>query len=215
MLQSARKVQRELGSDLLFNGRAIRLHGLRSVLAVVRANPAEQEEAVMRFPAESATRALDTAVRASLDSRRRAFVRGQLMTSSPRTRPLPTPTAFSRPFWEGTQAGELRVPKCDDCSFYRWTPLPACPRCLSESFEWAQVSGRGTVYSFSVVYRPSDPVAFAEPYVVAVIRLEEGVAMLSTIVGCAPDDVRVEMPVEVAFEKVNDEITLYPFRPAS
>ena len=65
------------------------------------------------------------------------------------------------------------------------------------------------------LYRPSDPVAFPEPYVVAVVRLEEGVTMLSTIVDCAPDDVRVEMPVEVAFERVNDEITLYPFRPAS
>ena len=137
------------------------------------------------------------------------------MTSSSRTRPLPVPTDCSRPFWEGTRAGRLLVPKCGDCAFYRWTPQPACPRCLSEDFEWAEVSGRGDIYSFSVVHRSSDPIVFPDPYVVAVIRLEEGPAMLSTIGGCPSEEVRVGMPVEVTFEKVSDDITLYPFRPAS
>ena len=137
------------------------------------------------------------------------------MTSSSRTRPLPVPTDFSRPFWEGTRAGRLLVPKCGDCAFYRWTPQPACPRCLSEDFECAEVSGRGEIYSFSVVHRSSDPIVFPDPYVVAVIRLEEGPSMLSTIVDCPSEEVRVGMPVEVTFEKVSDDITLYPFRPAS
>ena len=137
------------------------------------------------------------------------------MTSSPRTRPLPVPTDFSRPFWEGTRAGRLLIPKCGDCGFYRWTPQPACPRCLSEAFDWTEVSGRGEIYSFSVIYRSADPVVFPDPYVVAVVRLEEGPAMLSTIVGCPHEDLRVGMAVEVSFEKVTDEITLYPFRPAS
>lgn len=134
------------------------------------------------------------------------------MTSSSRARPLPVPTRFSGPFWQGTRAEKLLVPKCNDCSHYRWTPQPACPKCLSESFEWTEVSGRGEIYSFTVVHRPSDPVAFPEPYVVAVISLEEGVAMLSTIVGCRVDEIKVGAAVRVTFEKVNDDITLYPFR---
>ncbi len=137
------------------------------------------------------------------------------MTSSSRARPIPVPTHFSQPFWDGTQAGRLLVPKCNDCSKYRWTPQPACPHCLSESFDWSEVSGRGKIYSFTVVQRSADPIAFPDPYVVAIIKLDEGVAMLSTIVGTSADKIEIEMDVVVSFEKISDEITLYPFKVVS
>lgn len=74
------------------------------------------------------------------------------------------------------------------------------------------MSGRGKIYSFTVVQRSADPIAFPEPYVVAIIKLDEGVAMLSTIVGTSANKIEVDMDVVVSFEKISDEITLYPFK---
>ncbi len=132
-------------------------------------------------------------------------------------RPVPQPTEISRPFWEATRRGELRVQRCGDCGRMWWTPQLACPECLSERYEWARVSGRATLYSWSVVHRPADPVAFADeiPYVVAIVQLEEGPHMLTNVVGCEPGELRARMPLEVAFEPLTDEITLYKFRPAA
>ena len=131
-------------------------------------------------------------------------------------KPLPHPTELSRPFWEGTRQGKLLVQHCAACHFWIWTPQAACPKCLKEDWEWTLASGRGTVYSFTVVHRPPDPVAFANdvPYVIAVVELAEGAYMQTNIVGCPPGDVHVGMPVQVTFEKATDNITLYKFRPA-
>jgi uncharacterized OB-fold protein len=78
-------------------------------------------------------------------------------------------------------------------------------------------SGRATLYSWSVVHRAADPEAFGDeiPYVVAVVRLEEGPHMLTNVIGCSPDELLAEMPLQVAFEPVSDQIHLYKFRPAS
>lgn len=134
--------------------------------------------------------------------------------SSDYLKPLPQPTELSRPFWEGTKHGQLLIQRCDGCGHYWWTPQAACPVCLAENWRWTEVSGRGIVYSFTIVYRPPDPIAFAEdvPYVVAVVRLEEGPHMLTNVVGCLPKQVYVDMPVVVSFERVSAEITLYKFR---
>ena len=109
--------------------------------------------------------------------------------------------------------GELRVQRCSDCGHWRWTPQIACPSCWSEAVEWRATSGRGEVYSYTVIHRPVDPSRFAEPYVLAVVALEEGPHMLSNIVECEPADVQVGMPVAVRFERIDDEFTVYPFAP--
>ncbi len=127
-------------------------------------------------------------------------------------RPLPTPTAISRPFWDGCRMGELLVQKCCDCGRLIFIPQPACYRCLSQNLEWVKGSGRGTVYSYTVVWRPQTP-AFEVPYVIAIVDLEDGYQMLTNIVGIDPPQVRVGMPVEVDFWAASEEIVLPYFRP--
>ena len=129
------------------------------------------------------------------------------------TIPLPRPTALSRPHWDGCKAGVLRVQRCCDCGHFVFIPQPLCTRCHADALEWVASSGRGTVYSFTVVHRPPRP-AFEVPYVVAIVELEEGWHMLSNLVECQPDDVCVGMPVEVVFRPMSETITLPYFRPA-
>ena len=132
------------------------------------------------------------------------------MTTTPT--PLPRPTPVSQPYWDGCRRGELLVQKCRDCGGLTFIPQVACMHCLSPELEWVRSSGRGTVYSYTVVWRPQMP-AFEVPYVVAIIDIEDGYQMLSNIVDCDPATVHVGMPVEVKFEARSAEITLPYFRP--
>ena len=126
--------------------------------------------------------------------------------------PLPRPTALSQPHWDGCRRGELLVQRCLDCGGYVFIPQPACTHCLSERLEWVRSSGRGIVYSYTVVYRPQQP-AFETPYVCAIVELDEGWHMLTNLVGLELDAVRVGLPVEVDFRRLSDEVTLPYFRP--
>ena len=129
-------------------------------------------------------------------------------------KPSPIITTLSKPFWDAAREERLILQKCGDCAKFIFYPRIFCPHCHSENLGWEKASGRGTVYSYTVVMN-NPPSFFREdvPYIVAVIRLDEGVRMLSNIVGCSPEDVRCDMPVEVAFEKLSDEVTLPKFRP--
>ena len=127
--------------------------------------------------------------------------------------PLPRPTALSKPHWEGCQKGVLRVQRCKDCGEHVFIPEPLCTNCASQNLEWVDTTGRGTVYSYTVVHRPQRP-EFQVPYTVAIIEMEEGWYMLTNLVGIEPEAVKIGMPVEVAFEKMSEQITLPYFRPA-
>ena len=130
-------------------------------------------------------------------------------------KPLPKPTPWSRPFWEAARRHELVVQQCNDCKAHIFYPKMFCPRCMSGNLGWLRASGRGTVYSYTVI-EANPPSAFAQdvPYVVAVVRLEEGVQLMTNIVGCRPEAVRCDMPVEAVFEDVTPEFTLVKFKPA-
>ncbi len=127
--------------------------------------------------------------------------------------PLPRPTELSQPFWDGCRKGELLVQRCADCSHYVFIPQPACTSCLSTNLTWVRSSGKGTVYSFTIVYRPQQP-AFEVPYVVAIVRAEEGWDIPTNIVGIEPQKITIGMPVQVTFEKRSDEISVPLFHPA-
>jgi uncharacterized OB-fold protein len=127
-------------------------------------------------------------------------------------RPLPRPNALTAPFWEATREGRLTVQRCQECGAYIWTPQWACRECLSESLQWTEVSGRGTVYTYVVVHRAAIP-AFKAPYTIAVVELEEGPRFFSDVIDIDPAEVRIGMPVEVAFEDAGP-VGLYHFRPA-
>jgi len=130
-------------------------------------------------------------------------------------KPLPKINADTKEFWEGCKQHLLKIQKCGSCGFVRFPPSFICPRCHSTETEWISASGKGSVYTFTVNHVAFHP-AFQEdlPYVVAVVKLDEGPHMLTNIVGCEPAHVRCDMPVEIAWEDVTDEFSLPKFRPA-
>ncbi|MFN8544346.1 MAG: Zn-ribbon domain-containing OB-fold protein [Candidatus Binatia bacterium] len=129
-------------------------------------------------------------------------------------KPLPAVTEDGAPYWEAAKHGRLVCQRCTACGHLRFPPSILCPRCLSEDTEWTALSGRGTVYSFIVVHRPQYPAFFADvPYNVAIVELEEGIRLHTNVVECAPEALRIDLPVEVVFDKVHDEATLPKFRP--
>ena len=131
-------------------------------------------------------------------------------------KPLPAITEDGAPYWEGCRQGELRVQRCDACRHLRFPPALVCPKCLAAEHTWVPLSGRGTIWSFIIVHRPQHPAFFADaPYNVAIVELAEGLRLMTNVVGCRPDQVRIGMPVEVVFDDVTPEVTLPKFRPTA
>jgi len=130
-------------------------------------------------------------------------------------KPLPTPTPDSKPFWDACREGRLTCQRCDDCAMLRFPPSRTCSNCLSQNASWETVSGKGSVFSFTVFRREYHP-GFAKdvPYVVALIELDEGPRMLSNLVSVDPDAVRCGAKVQVQFETVTNDVTLPMFVPA-
>lgn len=132
-------------------------------------------------------------------------------------KPLPRPAdpELTQPFWDGTKRHELMIPRCRKCGDHFWYPRQACPHCLSQDWEWTKVSGRGRLHSYTIVRQPQNPI-FADdvPYAFAMIQLDEGVRMMSNVVDCAPEDLKVNMALEVVFDSVTDDWTLVKFKPA-
>jgi uncharacterized OB-fold protein len=117
-------------------------------------------------------------------------------------------------FWEGTRAGELRLQRCDSCRKAYFPPRPFCPACASRAVSIFRASGKGRLFSYVIHHRPVP--GFTPPYAIAVVELDEGPRLMTNIVDCpqTPEALQLDMPVEVAFETLDDEITLPLFRPA-
>jgi uncharacterized OB-fold protein len=135
------------------------------------------------------------------------------MAEPARARPKPTPE--TQHFWDGTQAGELRLQRCDACASVYFPPRPFCPSCASRKVSVFKASGKGKLYSYVINHRPAAP-GFTPPYAIAVVELDEGPRMMSNIIDCpqTPEALELDMKLEVAFEKLDDKITLPLFRPA-
>lgn len=131
-------------------------------------------------------------------------------------KPLPRIDEENRPWWEALQRHELYVQRCRECGALRYYPRAQCTECLSPRTEWLRCSGKGTIYTFTVTNQNQVP-GFREslPYVMAYVELAEGLKMLSNIVDCHPEEVKIGMPVEVVFDDATPEVTLAKFRPAS
>ncbi len=130
------------------------------------------------------------------------------------TKPLPIRDAENAPYYDALQRHEMRMQRCAN-SHFRYPVNPVCPDCLSPRFTWERLSGRGAVYSFVIVHQMYDPGFKGDlPYNVAIVELEEGPRVVTNIVGCANDDVRVGMPVRVQYDDVTPEFTLARFTPA-
>ena len=127
--------------------------------------------------------------------------------------PLPVTDGDTMPFWEGTRRGELRIQRCRACGRHVFYPRAVCPFCMSDELDWVRASGRGVVYSFTVVHRAPEEFQHQVPYVVALVDLEEGPRLMTRIVDVEPHAVHIGMPVEVTFRPVTEEIVLPCFRP--
>ena len=126
----------------------------------------------------------------------------------------PPVTGTSRPFWDATRERRLLLQWCTDCDAAVWYPRDLCPACSSAGLEWRPASGGATVYAFTIEPRPTLPGVFGEePFVVALVELEEGVRLMTNVVGCAPHAVTVGMPVRVTWEELSDGRNLPLFEP--
>mgnify|MGYP001040349366 CR=1 FL=1 len=131
-------------------------------------------------------------------------------------KPSPRIDEVNRPYWEAAKRYELLLQKCEECGYYRYPPGETCPSCLSDKLGWVKVSGRGSVYTWTVFHQVYHP-AFKEnvPYAVVAVELEEGPRIITNLADCKIEDIKVGMPVEVVFDDVTEEITLPKFRPTS
>jgi uncharacterized OB-fold protein len=131
-------------------------------------------------------------------------------------KPLPEgiPT-WHMPFWDSLRAHDVKVQRCDHCGAFRYVPKEICSRCLRSESTWLSISGRGTVYSYSIVHRTPTPAFQADaPYVIAHVEMEEGFRMVSNVAVDDPSAVTIGMPVELDYNDVTPEWTLFLFRPA-
>ncbi len=130
-------------------------------------------------------------------------------------KPLPVPTPVSRPFWEGLAAGKVRIQKCDACGSWVFYPRSRCSCCLSDQLRWRDVSGNGTLYTFTIARQPTSPHFAGEtPQLLAVVELDEGVRLTTNLVDVEEVDIRVGMRVKARFERVSRDITMLKFQPA-
>jgi uncharacterized OB-fold protein len=130
-------------------------------------------------------------------------------------KPLPHIDEEMRPWWEAAQRHELYIQKCRDCGDLRFHPRALCTNCMSSRTEWIRCSGRGKIYTFTVTYQNgSSGFRDSLPYVLAWVELEEGVKMLTNIVECPPDQMKIDQRVEAVFDDVTPDVTLVKFRAA-
>lgn len=125
---------------------------------------------------------------------------------------LPNITPLTLPFWDGTRHGKFLLPKCNCCGKHFFRPEVACTHCFATDWSWVEASGRGTLYSYSVIHR-APARGFKTPLVFAVVELEESPVIFSNLVECELDDIRIGMPLEVTFDEISPGIMLPKFRP--
>jgi uncharacterized OB-fold protein len=122
---------------------------------------------------------------------------------------VPEPTPHSARYWEGLNEHRLLLQQCPRCGKLRHYPQPMCPACHSMEVTWIEASGRGTVHSWTMTHHAFHPGLRGElPYLLATVDLEEGVRMNAQLRGVPPEEMRIGLPVRVAFETVKEGLTL-------
>ncbi|MEE8386320.1 MAG: Zn-ribbon domain-containing OB-fold protein [Dehalococcoidia bacterium] len=135
------------------------------------------------------------------------------MTAAEYLKPQPRVSHDTAPYWEALREHKLSLPKCNKCAKLAFPPRPFCPFCFEADQTWTEMSGKGTVHTFSVVYQNRSP-GFADevPYVVGYVTLDEGPQMMSNITGIDPTEVRIGQKVELYFDDVTPDLTLPKFK---
>jgi uncharacterized OB-fold protein len=127
---------------------------------------------------------------------------------------LPNPDVETQPFWDGCREGKFLLRHCTACGVDSYFPRPFCPACWSDDVSWKEASGRGTLYTYSVV-TVNDLPPFNErvPYVAAIVELEEGPKVMTNVEGVPFDELRIGMPLEMEFKPISDDVTIAVFKP--
>ena len=132
-------------------------------------------------------------------------------------RPIPAPTSLTEPFWAAARERRLAIQRCEQCGRFHHPPQPMCPDCHANSLSFETVSGRGTVYEYTIM-RDARVQGFSEsiPYACVAVELAEqpGLLVVGNLVGASPEDARVGLRVEVTFEEIGEGFVLPQFRPA-
>ena len=138
------------------------------------------------------------------------------MSQQPNRKPLPAPTPETQFFWDKMRQHELWIQRCNTCETVYFYPRFICPNCLSADVAWFQASGRGTLYTYMINHRPVPGFEQEAPYAIAVVKLDEGPRMMTNIIGIAntPENLVLDMPLEIAYDDVTDDVTLPKWKPA-
>lgn len=120
-------------------------------------------------------------------------------------RPLPHPTAETRPFWDGCASGELRYQRCTDCGIVQLIPRSLCAACQGHALEWKRSRGLGRILSHTTVHRAPTPAFRAEaPYVIALVDMDEGFRLMVNVKGGSSPVVTIGRRVRIGFRKIDD-----------
>ncbi len=129
---------------------------------------------------------------------------------------LPDPTPLTRPFWDYCRKHELRMQHCSNCNEWIWYPKPWCPNCgKKRGLECVKLSGRGQIYSFTVIRQviENSPAFQADlPFLIGLVELEEGPRIYSNVTGVGVDEINIGDSVEVYFDDVTADVSLPKFR---
>ncbi len=132
-------------------------------------------------------------------------------------RPIPNPiTPEAKPFWDGLREQKLLLPKCGACGHVFFHPRVLCPRCHARDVGWIQASGKGKLHAFEIAYQAFNKAwKVKPPWVLAMVELAEGPRLMTNLVNVEPDPgvITCDMPVQIVFSKLTDEITLPLFEP--
>ncbi len=129
------------------------------------------------------------------------------MSTKERKLPAPVATPEGEAFWKAASEGKFLVKRCADCGRVHWYPRAICPFCFSDRTEWVAGSGRGTIYTYSVMRRAP------EPYAIAYVTLEEGPTMMTNIVDCDLDSIRIGQKVKLVFKPTDGGPPMPMFTP--
>ncbi len=123
--------------------------------------------------------------------------------------------SWQQPFWESLRQREIRIQRCTSCKRYRHVPKEICANCHSTSYSWEPVSGRGIVYTYTIVHRGPTPAYQAgAPYAIVHAAMDEGFRMVGTITGIDPESVTIGAPIRVVYTDLSPEWTIAEFEPA-
>lgn len=137
--------------------------------------------------------------------------------SEPYLKPLPKKQPENAPLWEGMARHEFHVPQCDDCGAWNWVPYPACRSCLSENLSWKQLSGLGSLFSYTIIHRGVGDFQKDVPYVTGLVQMEtpggsRDVIVLGNVVDIPHDKIEIGMPLKMTFKDIEGEdVTLWQF----